>query len=162
VGTDGQPFVPPTFEPPAQLVAAGFRLEPLGLEHNERDHAAWSSSIAHIHATPGWDGRSADAWPAPMTLEENLADMEMHARHFREREGFTYTVLDPTDGDVVGCVYIYPRQDGGAGAAVRSWVRASRAELDVPVWTAVSEWLASAAWPFAQVTYAERPSDDVV
>ena len=30
-----------------------------------------------------------------MTLAENLADLEMHARHFADRRGFTYTVLDP-------------------------------------------------------------------
>jgi hypothetical protein len=46
-------------------------LEPLGPEHNEDDHEAWSSSIEHIRATPGFlDGR----WPSPMTLEENRAD----------------------------------------------------------------------------------------
>jgi hypothetical protein len=52
-------------------------------------------------------------------------------------------------------VYIYP-SDGGEGAAdVRSWVRADRAELDVPLYEAVSAWLAE-AWPFAIVRYAER------
>ena len=65
---------------------------PLGPEHNARDHAAWSSSIDHIRATPGF----ADwPWPHPMTLAENLADLEAHARDFAERSGFTYAVLDP-------------------------------------------------------------------
>ena len=36
-----------------------------------------------------------------------------------------------------------------------SWVRASRAELDVPLWQAVSDWLA-AEWPFQNVDYAAR------
>ena len=67
----------------------------------------------------------------------------MHARDFEERSGFTYTVLDPDDGDVIGCVYIYPLRpaDGDDAAApsagtasVRSWVRADRAELDEPLW----------------------------
>jgi hypothetical protein len=38
---------------------------------------------------------------------------------------------------------------------VLSWVRAGRAELDVPLWQAVSDWLA-AEWPFQNVDYAAR------
>jgi len=81
-------FVPPGFDVPTRLETPWFVLEPLGPEHNERDFEAWTSSIDHIRATPGFEGRS---WPHPMTREENLGDLEMHARHFRDREGFTYT-----------------------------------------------------------------------
>jgi hypothetical protein len=38
---------------------------------------------------------------------------------------------------------------------VLSWVRASRAELDAPLWQAVSDWLAT-DWPFENVDYARR------
>ena len=154
-------FVPDGFEPPRGLASADFELEPLGPQHNEADYAAWSSSIVQIRATPGFVGRS---WPREMNLAENLGDLEMHARDFGERRGFTYTVLDPRDGDVIGCVYIYPvgaadadsTADGaGHDASARSWVRADRAELDEPLWCAVSDWLRK-AWPFERVAYAER------
>ena len=69
-------------------------LEPLGVEHNESDYDAWSSSIRHILATPGFEGSS---WPHEMTLEENRRDLERHADDFAARTGFTYTVLDPHD-----------------------------------------------------------------
>ena len=121
-------------------------------EHNERDYAAWSSSIEHIHATPGFAGSS---WPHAMSLEENLRDLERHERDFEARTGFTYSVLDPSTADVVGCLYIYPDEDGSRDASVRSWVRASRTELDVPLWRAVSRWLAT-DWPFRSVDYAPR------
>jgi len=49
-----EPFVPDDFAVPTGLVAPSFRLEPLGREHNERDYAAWTSSIVHIRATPGF------------------------------------------------------------------------------------------------------------
>jgi hypothetical protein len=90
-----------------------------------------------------------------MTLEENLGDLQRHADDFRDRKGFTYTVLDPANRDVVGCVYIYPIADGDDDARVLSWVRVGRAELDVPLWRAVSGWLAS-DWPFRSVEYAPR------
>jgi hypothetical protein len=91
-----------------------------------------------------------------MSLSENLADLEMHARHFRDREGFTYTVLDPSDDDVIGCVYIYPPLDADHDARVQSWVRASHANLDVPLWRSVNEWLSGDEWPFDRVAYAAR------
>lgn len=150
----GPPFVPADFDPPLELVGVGFVLEPLGPEHNERDHAAWSSSIDHIHASPGWRDRGAEGWPRPLTLEQNRGDLEMHARHFRERRGFTYTVLDPADRDVVGCVYVYPDESGATDAEVRAWVRASRAELDAPLRAALGSWLTSDAWPFTTVALA--------
>jgi hypothetical protein len=141
-------FVPDDFIVPTSFDGPGFRLEPLGPEHNERDYDAWMSSIDHIGATPGfpWSG-----WPDPMELEANLSDLVMHADDFAERTGFTYSVLE---GDaVIGCVYIYPGKD--SDAHVRSWVRATHAHLDEPLWRAVSEWVAS-DWPFESVAYAPR------
>ena len=154
-------FVPVDFEPPLRLEEPEFVLEPLGPEHNEADYAAWTSSLDHIQATPGFVGGS---WPHAMTLVENLADLEMHARHFRERRGFTYTVLAHTTGDVIGCVYIYPAATADADrssdaiehdASVRSWVSVAHAPLDRPLWEAVTEWLRE-AWPFERVAYAPR------
>jgi len=145
-------FVPDDFVVPRSLVTEAFRLEPLGPEHNEGDYAAWHSSIDHIRSTPGMQGRS---WPRPeMTLEDNLKDLQGHARDFANRSGFTYTVRDTDTAEIVGCVYIYPRKDE-PGTRVLSWVRADRASLDAPVYEAVSEWLQT-AWPFTSVTYATR------
>ena len=149
-------FVPEHFVPPPGLIAGGFVLEPLGPQHNERDYAAWTSSVEHIRSTPGLEDWS---WPHEMTLEENLADLEMHAGHFASREGFTYTVLDPRSGDVIGCVYVYPANDDEHDARIRSWVRASRAELDGELRSVVSDWITSDAWPFTNVLYA-RPRLD--
>ena len=41
-----------------------------------------------------------------MTLERNHADLRHHADHFDRRIGFTGTVPDPGNDDVIGCVYI--------------------------------------------------------
>jgi hypothetical protein len=149
-------FVPEDFEVPRALVTDAFRLEPLGPEHNEGDYRAWTSSIAHIRSTPGFERRS---WPTPdMTPAENMGDLERHAADFAGRSGFTYTVRATGSDEVIGCVYIYPDASGASGASgadVRSWVSADRASLDVVVYKAVSEWLRS-AWPFATVRYAAR------
>ncbi len=56
-----EPFVPDDFAAPDGLMAGQLRLVPLGPSRNEADYAAWSGSIDHIRATPGFpDGN----WPA--------------------------------------------------------------------------------------------------
>jgi hypothetical protein len=144
-------FVPDDFEPPVALDGPGFRLEPLTGEHNARDHAAWSGSMEHIHRTPGFQQGN---WPHEMTLDQNLADLIRHDKDFQARRGFTYTVLDPDD-DIVGCVYIYPLAGDPTAANVSSWVTEARADLDTPLYTAVSEWL-ERDWPFPRVEYGTR------
>ncbi|NJQ07723.1 N-acetyltransferase [Streptomyces lonarensis] len=155
-----QPFVPDDFDVPRTLMTDRFRLEPLGPEHNQADLVAWSGSIEHIRATPGFAGRD---WPTEgMTADQNLVDLRQHADDFEQRVGFTYTVLQPDagdtdDGDVLGCVYVYPADaaDADHDAAVRSWVRVERAELDLPLYEAVLSWLAE-EWPFRAPRYAKR------
>jgi hypothetical protein len=143
------PFVPADFEPPIAFPAGDFRLEPLGPQHNERDYAAWMSSIEHIRRSPGFpDGN----WPHEMSLDENRADLVRHAQDFTDRKGFTYTVLDASD-DVVGCVYIYPAKDGVHDAEVQSWVRESEAARDDSFRRTLADWLTSDAWPFDRPDY---------
>ncbi len=147
-------FVPADFEPPTSLVTDRFRLEPLGPQHNEADLAAWTSSIEHIRATPGYpDGR----WPpaSGMTLEENLDDLRRHHDDFTRRAGFTFTVLDPGDDDVIGCVYLYPSASDEWDVTVQSWVRADRSALDQPLADAVARFIAS-DWPWQRVDRCGR------
>ena len=143
-------FVPPDFTVPRNVVLGDLRLEPLGPEHNASDYAAWTSSIDHIRATPGFPW---GAWPASMTPDANLRDLEMHAEDFRLHNGFTYTVLDPA-GKVVGCVYIYPSKTQGVDAQVRSWVSHEHGNMDLPLAEALRDWL-SADWPFRTIDYRE-------
>src|SRR4051794_10794373 len=124
-GEQAKAFVPDAFDVPRELVTPQFRLEPLGPQHNADDYEAWTSSIDHIRATPGFP---IGEWPVPgMTPEENLADLRRHAADFAHRSGFTYTVLEADSDRVIGCVYIYPSRErsgvpdaapgvGGAGA----------------------------------------------
>lgn len=143
------PFVPADFVPPTSLITDRFRLEPLGPQHNDADLAAWTSSIEHIRVTAGYPKGS---WPplGGMTLDENVDDLHRHADDFSAREGFTFTVLDPHDGDVIGCVYLYPPASVDYDVDVRSWVRADRADLDQPLADAVESWLGE-AWPWQRL-----------
>lgn len=150
-------LLPADFAVPGVYRARGFRLELLGPQHNVADHAAWTSSIPHIRATPGIAEGFAGRWPpvAGMTLEENLADLVSHAERSARGVDLAYTVLDQLEGAVVGCVYLKPARDP-LSVQVLSWVSAARAELDGPLTQVVGDWLL-ADWPFTSVRYRRGP-----
>ncbi|HEV2634079.1 MAG TPA: N-acetyltransferase [Actinocrinis sp.] len=147
------PIVPADFAVPAGTSAGGLRrLELLGPQHNEADHAAWTSSVEHIRATAGWAGRD---WPvAAMTPAENLADLVSHQDRSARRLDFAYTVIEEATGETVGCVYFKPARTGGDPVQALSWVRADRAALDGPLTRIVGAWLA-AHWPFEAIGYRD-------
>ena len=150
-------FVPEGFTPPDGLVAEAFVLEPLGPQHNEADHAAWMSSIEHIHASPGFSDDfddDPDPWPRPMSLEQNLSDLEQHAQDFQDRVGIHVHGARSRGSrrDRLRLpLSVAPRR---RGRAARSWVRRSRAELDEPLRRAVRAWLGGPEWPFERIDYA--------
>ena len=143
--------MPDDFDVPHVLQSARFRLEPLGPQHNAADLDAWTTSVDHIRATPGFEGRD---WPPDggLTAEGNLVDLVRHADEFDRRVAFAYTVLRPEDGDVIGCLYLDPGPRPGS-VDVRSWVRADAADLDPVLRRDVRKWL-SDVWPFGEVAYA--------
>ena len=108
--------------------------------------------FARVEWRPGPSGA-----PILTPLENWFAGriLERHADDFRNRVGFTYTVLERINREVIGCVYIYPVPDNESDARVLSWVRADRAGLDAKLWRVVSDWI-EADWPFATVEYAAR------
>lgn len=145
--------MPPSFEVPTSFAWSDFHLEPLGEQHNDRDHAAWMSSIGHIRSTPGFSPQEEPSWPVAMTLEKNLEDLVRHAKDFQERKGFTYSILE--GDDVIGCIYVYPTRKPGRDAEISSWVRKSRAEMDATVREELATWI-DEAWPFSSPSYAGR------
>ena len=102
------PGTPPAFYPsnapvPATLETPEFRLRMLRATDVELDYAAVMASQEHLLV------RSAGRWPRDgFTLAENLADLEGHEAEHRARIAFTYTILNPTETECLGCVYINP------------------------------------------------------
>lgn len=90
-----------------------------------------------------------------MTLEENMAVVRRHADDFTRNAGFTFTVLEPADHDVIGCVFRYPSASQEWDVTVQSWVRAERASLDGPLADAVARWLTT-DWPWERVDRCGR------
>jgi hypothetical protein len=114
--------------------------------------------------------RSGGDWPVEgFTLAENLADLQRHEREHRERKAFTYTVMNPSETECLGCVYLNPlaslleRLSAGAQASssvqesaayVSFWVRSSRlaGDLDKRLLAALRAWF-QAEWPFSRTVF---------
>jgi hypothetical protein len=97
----------------------------------------------------------ADFDPPTALVTDQFRDLRRHADDFSRRAGFTFTVLDPADNDVIGCVYLYPSASDEWDVTVQSWVRADRSHLDGPLAKAVADWIAS-DWPWERIDRCGR------
>ena len=145
-------FVPDSFQVPATLETESFRLRMLSVEDVEKDYEAVIESRELLHTQFG------GPWPREgFTIEENLADLEMHQLEFEQREAFAYTVVSLDEDRVLGCVYINPSEDEDTDALVFLWARQSEFDqgLDPILFATVKDWI-EADWPFDQVAYPGR------
>lgn len=139
-----------------------------------------------IHVKPDYDAVmtsremlrrwSQSDWPADdFTLQDNLDDLERHEREHIELQAFTYAVLDPTETECLGCVYIKSlmselnrakantdehMEKNDRTAVVRFWVRQSRLadDLDRHLLDALVAWF-DREWPFEAVLFRTAGDD---
>ncbi|MEM7125397.1 MAG: N-acetyltransferase [Chloroflexota bacterium] len=89
---------------PDGLVTDEFLIRPLLATDVELDYAAVMESKEILRK---WEQSS---WPEDdFTLAGNLKDLERHEREHINRESFTFTVMNLTETECLGCIYIFPR-----------------------------------------------------
>lgn len=146
--------MPDDFEVPATLEHPRFRLRMLSIHDLEKDYEAVMSSVAHLQGV--WRNN----WPEGLTLEQNLVDLGWHHKEFQRRTSFAYTVVEPDESRVLGCVYIYPPSKRGFDAEVYYWTRQSELAngLEEELGQALQIWFES-EWPFESVAYPGKVLD---
>lgn len=88
---------------PDRLVTKEFLIRPLSATDVELDYAAVMESKEFLRK---WEQSS---WPADdFTLADNLKDLQRHEREHINGESFTFTVMNPTETECLGCIYIFP------------------------------------------------------
>ncbi len=144
-------FVPIEFQVPRTLETSEFRLRMLTVNDVVKDFDAVMSSVEHCKTI--WGGK----WPEGLTLEQNLIDLGWHQKEFQIRRSFTYTVVDPDETLVLGCVYIEPTNKVGFDAEVYLWIRQSHlaSGMETRLFESVQQWVTS-TWPFKSVAYPGR------
>jgi hypothetical protein len=141
------------FPAPEELRTDEFLLRPILTSDAELDYEAVMESKEFLRQ---WEQSS---WPADdFTVEANRVDVAKLERRHTDGESFTYTVMNPSETQCLGCVYIFPTTarlfsraqisavDGARWseyeAAVYFWVRKSRLAdgLDRRLLEALGSW----------------------
>jgi hypothetical protein len=159
-------FYPSEAPVPEGLRNAEFMLRMLRATDVELDYDAVISSREQLLIRSGRD------WPVEgFSLAENLADLQHHEQEHLERKAFTYTVMNPTETECLGCIYINPlarllerlQTSGQAinnvqepAAYISFWARSSRLadDLDKRLLAALCAWFKEEWPPLATYFYA--------
>ena len=147
-----KPFVPDDFEIPERLETDELRLRMLTVNDVVKDFEAVVTSAEHLKKV-----FPDNSWPDGLTLEQDLIDLGWHQKEFQNRTSFAYTVVNPSESRVLGCVYINPARRVGYDAVVLLWARQSELDggLEERLAEAVRQWIAK-EWPFRRVAYLGR------
>jgi hypothetical protein len=96
-------FTDPNEPVPTGLSTDEFVLRPIVADDAEKDHAAVVETREYLRL---WEQSS---WPEDgFTVEANRQDLVgLEQRHAAHR-AFTFTVLDPSGAECLGCVYVFP------------------------------------------------------
>lgn len=152
-----QPFVPTDFDVPTGPETEHFILRMLTVNDVVKDYDAVMTSVAHLRGVFGPQSK----WPKQdLSLEQDLIDLGWHQKEFQRRSSFAYTVMNPSESECLGCVYVVPTRKRGYDAATYLWVRKSEFDkgLDPVLLKAVKNWIKQ-SWPFEQVAYPGRDID---
>ncbi|HEY3688591.1 MAG TPA: GNAT family N-acetyltransferase [Streptosporangiaceae bacterium] len=142
-------WLPEDFVHPVRVeVPGGGHLRPITGADTELDYPAVMGSRERLWTIfgPPW------GWPkASMTIEEDRADLERHAREIAAHQSFNYALFDDAETALLGCVYIDPPERAGADAEISWWVVDDRVgtPLERELDALVRRWIAE-AWPFAR------------
>jgi hypothetical protein len=112
---------------------------------------------------------SNSPWPNDdFTLEANRADLQRHDDEFRNNVAYAYTVLNPQESRVEGCVYLNPlrqflgwvdapeaitTQVAAGEAHMGFWIRGDRLGDEDLLLGDILDWL-DTHWQFSHVTFA--------
>src|SRR3712207_2559313 len=99
---------PDHFTPPQRLdLPTGHHARPIRADDVALDFPAVMSCRDRLWA------RYGEGWgwpPAGLTYEQDRADLARHEREMAALENFAYAVLDADETELVGCVYVDPRE----------------------------------------------------
>ena len=111
---------------------------------------------------------SNSPWPQDdFTLEANRTDLQRHYDEFQNDKAYAYTVLNPEESRVEGCLYINPlspimqrfnatvetlSQVAPDEAHIGFWIRGDRLADETHLLRDILNWLDD-AWQFPQITF---------
>lgn len=126
-------------EPADGFTGDGFIVRPLEPSDVVLDHEAVMSSrefLYHWEQEPPYP-------PEDFSVEDNLRDLEQMAGEHRDGTRYTYTVMNPDQTRVLGCIYFIPNDDRmyrTAKVTSHDGTDLSSVDATVAFWVRVSTW----------------------
>lgn len=141
-------------ELPREAAVGAVRLTPLSPDFVDEDYAAV------LATAPLLEGLFGD-WPAGLTRANNLIDLAWHEREFTARRSFSW-ILRATDGDYMGCVYVFPDIGRRGHARAVLWLCdiSARQETARGLVRDLTGWLAGYLPASLTLTWDTRPQLD--
>ncbi len=148
-----------------------FRAVPLRHDNAAADYAAYMASpdVIRVHS----DGR----WPVEgFTFADNLTLVRRHMDDHEQGLSFTFTLMDPTEVESLGCLYVNPLRDflervnaptdfvsqfTNRSAMVTFWLRQDQQDTDLAevVVGTVHRWL-SQEWQLDRHAFRNLPGEE--
>lgn len=145
-------FISDIYKPPKNFDNEYFHFRVLEGKIAELDFEAVMSSQKRLQGIFGSDSQ----WPkSDMTLEENIASLNVHKQEFESRQAFAYSVFNKSKTKCLGSVYIDPSDSPNYQCVVYLWVRDDSIELDNDLYQTVHKWLYE-EWGFSKVAFPGR------
>jgi hypothetical protein len=143
-------LVPEHFHVPNQVALPAIKLVKVDPAYAEQDYQALMAARLQIRQALGTD------WPADnLILAENKASLVNDLSAFNQRTNFTYHLLDPASGQLIGCLYISQSGSAQYQATVYYWLIPEfyQSSAHLAIRAALTQWINS-SWPFATVDYS--------
>jgi hypothetical protein len=143
-------LVPEHFHVPDQVALPTIKLLKVDPAYAEQDYQALMAARLQIRQALGSD------WPADnLTLAENKASLVNDLNAFNQRTNFTYHLLDPASGQLIGCLYISQSGSAQYQATVYYWLIPEfyQSSAHPAIRAALTQWISS-SWPFSTVDYS--------
>ena len=145
-------FISDIYKPPNNFDNEYFHFRVLEGSIAELDFEAVMSSQKRLQGIFGSDSQ----WPkSDMTLEENIASLNVHKQEFESRQAFAYSVFNKSRNKCLGSVYIDPSNSPNYQCEVYLWLRDDSIELDNDLYQTVHKWLYQ-EWAFSKVAFPGR------
>lgn len=159
-----------SFLPQNVLISEGFQtdtfiVEPLTKHHSALDYKAVVDSRDFLHR---W---SQSSWPTiTFTMSENLDDVLRHEKEHISGKAFTFTIMNTTKDECLGCIYIVPLFPEMKNALpelitaihpvqVRYWIRTSyiNTSLERELTRQLIDWIKE-SWFFDCILFCTSPN----
>ena len=147
-------FIADDFQPPYLVKEDDFIIRKLSVDEVKKDYKAVMSSKESLRQVFSIN----DTWPADdMTIEDNYRDLKSHQDEFDRREGFAYTVVNKTDTECIGCIYIWPWNHDNYDSLTFYWVtdKVKKIGFEEVLGKYIDNWLKS-TWAFKNTLYPGR------